>query len=158
MSTEPETIPAPTLANQVNLAQIPTQQDKDELVAVTTGMPPLARPPPSDIGSLSSSNPTGRIPRTSAAGALLTGAVESNKIYVGGLPVNATIEDLQDCFGQMGECTCILKSGFGFVVSFCSILLYPRAVYSPTPLAARPHRRCASSLARLRKLCAFLLG
>lgn len=40
-----------------------------------------------------------------------------HKIYVGNLPEITTLLDLQDCFGQIGECTCALKRGFGFVVS-----------------------------------------
>ena len=40
----------------------------------------------------------------------------SCKIYVGNLPEITTVVDLQDCFGQIGECACALKRGFGFVV------------------------------------------
>lgn len=42
----------------------------------------------------------------------------THKVYVGNLPEITTLADLQDCFGQFGDCSCSLKRGFGFVVSF----------------------------------------
>ncbi|GAA5884846.1 hypothetical protein JCM6882_007119 [Rhodosporidiobolus microsporus] len=53
--------------------------------------------------------------RISKGGSLLTGGYLAHKIYVGNLPDSATLADLEDCFGQIGPCTCVLKRGFGFV-------------------------------------------
>ncbi|GAA5924885.1 uncharacterized protein JCM15063_005759 [Sporobolomyces koalae] len=53
--------------------------------------------------------------RRTAAGALLIGGYHPSKLWVGGLPDTATLADLEDCFGQIGPCTCTLKRGFGFV-------------------------------------------
>ncbi|GAA6062697.1 hypothetical protein JCM10212_004755 [Sporobolomyces blumeae] len=53
--------------------------------------------------------------RRTAAGALLIGGYHPSKLWVGGLPDSATLADLEDCFGQIGPCTCNIKKGFGFV-------------------------------------------
>ncbi|GAA5908664.1 uncharacterized protein JCM6883_004131 [Sporobolomyces salmoneus] len=53
--------------------------------------------------------------RRTAAGALLIGGYNPSKLWVGGLPETATLADLEDCFGQIGPCSCTLKRGFGFV-------------------------------------------
>ncbi|GAA5955534.1 hypothetical protein JCM3765_006807 [Sporobolomyces pararoseus] len=53
--------------------------------------------------------------RRTAAGALLIGGYNPSKLWVGGLPDSATLADLEDCFGQIGPCSCTLKRGFGFV-------------------------------------------
>lgn len=46
------------------------------------------------------------------------------KIYIGGLPDSTRYEDLEDCFGQLGEVINIeLKKGYGFVVSLSIFLL-----------------------------------
>ncbi|ORY90932.1 hypothetical protein BCR35DRAFT_109955 [Leucosporidium creatinivorum] len=84
----------------------------------SNGMPPLAQPPPpaptSDSGTQYSGS--GRpIPRVSGAGAPLTGTYNPQKVYIGNLPETATLADLEDCFGQIGQCTCSIKRGFGFV-------------------------------------------
>jgi hypothetical protein len=73
--------------------------------------PPPTRPliPPS--GSSSSIEPP--------TPASLNGdaALQSNKIYIGGLPESTRTEDLQDCFSQIGPLVKVdLKLGFGFVV------------------------------------------
>ncbi|KAK7064564.1 hypothetical protein R3P38DRAFT_2825269 [Favolaschia claudopus] len=42
--------------------------------------------------------------------------VKPNKVYIGGLPEHTRTEDLQSCFGQIGNITNIeLKIGYGFV-------------------------------------------
>ncbi|KAI0271620.1 hypothetical protein BC834DRAFT_452966 [Gloeopeniophorella convolvens] len=42
--------------------------------------------------------------------------LQPNKVYIGGLPENTRQEDLQSCFGKIGEITNIeLKVGYGFV-------------------------------------------
>jgi len=61
--------------------------------------------------------------RRTAAGALLVGGYNPTKLWVGGLPDTATLADLEDCFGQIGPCSCNIKRGFGFVVSFENSLL-----------------------------------
>jgi RNA recognition motif-containing protein len=44
-------------------------------------------------------------------------ALQPNKVYIGGLPENTRQEDLQSCFGKIGEIVNIeLKVGYGFVV------------------------------------------
>ncbi|GAA5891428.1 hypothetical protein JCM5296_006524 [Sporobolomyces johnsonii] len=53
--------------------------------------------------------------RRTAAGAILTGGYHPSKLWVGGLPDTATLADLEDCFGQIGPCSCNIKRGFGFV-------------------------------------------
>ncbi|GAA5973661.1 hypothetical protein JCM11641_005067 [Rhodosporidiobolus odoratus] len=53
--------------------------------------------------------------RISKGGSLLTGGYLAHKVYVGNLPDSATLADLEDCFGQIGPCTCQIKRGFGFV-------------------------------------------
>ncbi|GAA5827731.1 hypothetical protein JCM5353_002285 [Sporobolomyces roseus] len=53
--------------------------------------------------------------RRTAAGALLVGGYNPTKLWVGGLPDTATLADLEDCFGQIGPCSCNIKRGFGFV-------------------------------------------
>ncbi|GAA6025421.1 hypothetical protein JCM11491_003509 [Sporobolomyces phaffii] len=53
--------------------------------------------------------------RRTAAGALLIGGYHPSKLWVGGLPETATLADLEDCFGQIGPCSCNIKRGFGFV-------------------------------------------
>ncbi|GAA5870978.1 hypothetical protein JCM16303_001649 [Sporobolomyces ruberrimus] len=53
--------------------------------------------------------------RRTAAGALLIGGYHPSKLWVGGLPDSATLADLEDCFGQIGPCSCNIKRGFGFV-------------------------------------------
>ncbi|GAA5846015.1 hypothetical protein JCM3766R1_001338 [Sporobolomyces carnicolor] len=53
--------------------------------------------------------------RRTAAGALLIGGYSQTKLWVGGLPDTATLADLEDCFGQIGPCSCNIKRGFGFV-------------------------------------------
>lgn len=61
--------------------------------------------------------------RRTAAGALLVGGYNPTKLWVGGLPDTATLADLEDCFGQIGPCSCNIKRGFGFVVSFRNFYL-----------------------------------
>ncbi|KAI5477419.1 Glycosyl hydrolase, family 88 [Pseudohyphozyma bogoriensis] len=53
--------------------------------------------------------------RTTPAGAVLTGGYNTHKIFIGNLPETATLADLEDCFGKIGQCTCSIKRGFGFV-------------------------------------------
>lgn len=48
---------------------------------------------------------------------MLTLSSGYRRVYIGNLPDTATLADLEDCFGQIGECTCAMKRGFGFVVS-----------------------------------------
>ncbi|VDB91975.1 unnamed protein product [Peniophora sp. CBMAI 1063] len=44
------------------------------------------------------------------------GVIKPNKVYIGGLPEHTRQEDLQSCFGKIGNITEIeLKVGFGFV-------------------------------------------
>lgn len=62
--------------------------------------------------------------RRTAAGALLVGGYNPTKLWVGGLPDTATLADLEDCFGQIGPCSCNIKRGFGFVVSFRNFYLF----------------------------------
>ncbi|KAF9458726.1 hypothetical protein BDZ94DRAFT_1312978 [Collybia nuda] len=59
-------------------------------------------------------------PPSSAVSCVSTGcllsAVQPNKVYVGGLPEHTQQEDLQSCFGKIGNITNIeLKIGYGFV-------------------------------------------
>lgn len=65
------------------------------------------------------------IPKQTAAGALLTGGFNTHKVYIGNLPETATLADLEDCFGQLGQCSCSIKRGFGFVVSLLSFFYSP---------------------------------
>lgn len=51
------------------------------------------------------------------------GVLNPQKIYIGGLPEHTRVEDLQDCFSQLGNVLSIeLKAGFGFVVRSASPL------------------------------------
>ncbi|KAF7310585.1 hypothetical protein HMN09_00601300 [Mycena chlorophos] len=53
-------------------------------------------------------------PPSSKLGRLLS--VQPNKVYIGGLPENTRINDLESCFGQIGHIVDIeLKVGYGFV-------------------------------------------
>jgi hypothetical protein len=102
-----------------------TTMDPSPAPSGSNGMPPLAQPPPpapaSDSGTQYSGS--GRpIPRVSGAGAPLTGGYNPQKVYIGNLPETATLADLEDCFGQIGQCTCSIKRGFGFVVSLFALL------------------------------------
>ncbi|GAA5841562.1 hypothetical protein JCM9279_000687 [Rhodotorula babjevae] len=78
-------------------------------------------PPPSSTGSgvvydTGPRHPNDAAPgRVTKGGSLLTGGYLASKIYVGNLPDSATLADLEDCFGQIGPCTCTIKRGFGFV-------------------------------------------
>lgn len=91
------------------------------------------------------------VPRSNPAAALIlfrffsdqTPSISTNaeppckKIYIGNLPESTTLADLEDCFGQLDQCTCQLKRGFGFVVS---LLLQTRIAQYTAP-ALRTHSR-----------------
>ncbi|BGP37298.1 hypothetical protein JCM10449v2_001203 [Rhodotorula kratochvilovae] len=94
--------------------------------AAAVAAPPPAQTPayPPAPGSATSStmydtgprHPNDAAPgRLTKGGSLLTGGYLANKIYVGNLPDSATLSDLEDCFGQIGACNCVIKRGFGFV-------------------------------------------
>jgi hypothetical protein len=123
--------------------------------------PPHAGSPGLDI--VGPRHPNDAAPgRITKGGSLLTGGYLGHKIYVGNLPErsifpfpstptgqvstrsalltlvlfhSATLADLEDCFGQIGPCACVLKRGFGFVVRL-SFAVFP----------SLPARRRASSL------------
>lgn len=99
--------------SQPTLNELPPQIVNDQQV----------NEPNSAFEDENSNNPSGLhngrpIPKQTAAGALLTGGLNTHKVYIGNLPETATLADLEDCFGQLGQCTCSIKRGFGFVVSF----------------------------------------
>ncbi|KAM0749754.1 hypothetical protein T439DRAFT_326634 [Meredithblackwellia eburnea MCA 4105] len=56
-----------------------------------------------------------QIPKAAPAGGPLSGGYNLHKVYIGNLPDTATLADLEDCFGQLGQCACSIKRGFGFV-------------------------------------------
>lgn len=66
--------------------------------------------------SVSGSKPSVEANGTSNAAAAPATAL-TTKIYIGGLPDTTSVDDLRDCFGQLGGVKNIdLKKGFGFVV------------------------------------------
>ncbi|KAL8281550.1 hypothetical protein RQP46_006234 [Phenoliferia psychrophenolica] len=68
---------------------------------------PAALPPPGPAST--------KVGKVTSSGAILTGGYNTHKVYIGNLPETATLADLEDCFGQLGQCTCSIKRGFGFV-------------------------------------------
>ncbi|GAA5830984.1 hypothetical protein JCM11251_005100 [Rhodosporidiobolus azoricus] len=79
-------------------------------------VPPVPMPGGTPVIDTGPRHPNDAAPgRISKGGSLLTGGYLAHKIYVGNLPDSATLADLEDCFGQIGPCACVLKRGFGFV-------------------------------------------
>lgn len=126
LPTEPQAEPEPqpllelqALPTQLpDLAAVASLSEILSDVAAPLSLSATDSPPPQSPSTLIDYN--GRpIPKQTAAGALLTGGFNTHKVYIGNLPDTATLADLEDCFGQLGQCTCSIKRGFGFVVSRC---------------------------------------
>lgn len=107
------------------LTPVPSASELVDVVTLATSVSPAAAEPVVQ----SSLAPGSIAPATKGLRVLQQAKLDketgfnTHKIYIGNLPDMATLADLQDCFGQIGECTALLKRGYGFVVRWWILVL-----------------------------------
>ena len=106
----------------------PSSSPFQPLAVSTPALPKSERTQPMEEAAVDSqpttaSSVTNREPNGSTAPAPSESAAAqpqprlTSKIYIGGLPETTNVEDLKDCFSQLGSIRSVdLKKGFGFVV------------------------------------------